>query len=157
MVHYHDDYLWGKAEENYTYPILKAYFKTDLKQYPNQYDDFDFYDDKTEYEQKSRKFNYNKYDETMISLNKTMKQSANGKDIILIFNFTDGIYWIKYDEQLFNTFRRESFSRAGYDWDKKDHIYIPIKYLKLVKEKSTINPALIAMMNKAKSNTIRAC
>ena len=48
MVHYHNDYLWGKEQENYTYPILKEYFKTDLKQYTSQYDDFDFYDEESD-------------------------------------------------------------------------------------------------------------
>jgi hypothetical protein len=150
MVHYHNDYIWGKEQEDYTYPILKAYFKTDLKQYTSQYDDFDFYDEESDYEQKSRKNTYSAFDETMITLNKTQK--ATDKKIKLVFNFTDGIYWIVYDEALFAGFRRESFSRANLRADEKDHIYIPIHLLTLIKKKAVApqgcNPALLAMMQK---------
>jgi hypothetical protein len=144
MVHYHDDYLWGKEQENYTYPILKEYFKTDLKQYTSQYDDFDFYDDESDYEQKSRKNNYNAYSETMITLNKTQK--ATEKKIKLVFNFADGIYWIEYNEDLFKTFNRKLFSRAEIKSDEKDHIYIPIHLLTLIKKKEVktgLCPALL--------------
>lgn len=144
MVHFHDDYLWGKEQENYTYPILKEYFKTDLKQYKSQYDDFDFYDEESDYEQKSRKNNYNAYSETMITLNKTQK--ATDKKIKLVFNFTDGIYWIEYNEELFKTFNRKMFSRAEIKSDEKDHIYIPIHLLTLIKKKEVktgLCPALL--------------
>lgn len=150
MVHYHDDYLWGKEQENYTYPILKEYFKTNLKQYTSQYADFDFYDDESEYEQKSRRNNYNAYDETMITLNKTQKSTE--KNIKLVFNFTDGIYWILYDEELFKNFNRKAFSRAEIKDDEKDHIYIPIHLLTLIKKKTVAptgcHPALLAMLQK---------
>jgi hypothetical protein len=150
MVHYHDDYLWGKEQENYTYPILKEYFKTDLKQYTSQYDDFDFYDEESEYEQKSRRNNYNDYAETMITLNKTQK--ATEKNIKLVFNFADGIYWILYDEELFKNFNRKLFSRADIKNDEKDHIYIPINLLTLIKKKKVaptgVHPALVAMLQK---------
>lgn len=150
MVHYHDDYIWGKEQENYTYPILKEYFKTNLKQYTSQYADFDFYDDESEYEQKSRRNNYNAYDETMITLNKTQKSTE--KNIKLVFNFTDGIYWILYDEELFKNFNRKAFSRAEIKDDEKDHIYIPIHLLTLIKKKTVAptgcHPALLAMLQK---------
>jgi hypothetical protein len=150
MVHYHDDYLWGKEQENYTYPILKEYFKTDLKQYTSQYDDFDFYDEESEYEQKSRRNNYNDYAETMITLNKTQK--ATEKNIKLVFNFADGIYWILYDEEIFKNFNRKAFSRADIKTDEKDHIYIPINLLTLIKKKTVApkgcHPALVAMLQK---------
>lgn len=144
MVHYHDDYLWGKEQENYTYPILKEYFKTDLKQYPSQYDDFDFYDEDSDYEQKSRRNTYACYSETMITLNKTQK--ATDKKIKLVFNFSDAIYWIEYDEELFKTFNRKLFSRAEIKSDEKDHIYIPINLLTLIKKKEVktgLCPALL--------------
>jgi hypothetical protein len=89
MVHYHNDYIWGKEQEDYTYPILKAYFKTDLKQYTSQYDDFDFYDEESDYEQKSRKNTYSAFDETMITLNKTQKATKKkilkARKVIIVY------------------------------------------------------------------------
>jgi len=125
-------YTYGKAKEGIILPLLRAYFGRDIQQYPNQYDDFDFYDDIYEYEVKSRTNTYSKYSTTMITRNKTEKNTS--KKVILLFNFTDGLYYIKYEPKQFNEYETRKFSRLGEKWDEKLHIYIPIKDLKKVVE-----------------------
>ena len=61
MVHWQQSYKFGKAKEQDILPLLRAYFKRDIHPYPNQYDDFDFYDEEYEYEVKSRTNIYSKY------------------------------------------------------------------------------------------------
>ena len=130
MVHWEASYKYGKAKELDILPLLRAFFKRDIQQYPNQYDDFDFYDDLTEYEVKSRTNTYSKYPTTMITKNKTEKPTP--KKVILLFNFTDGLYYIEYNKEQFSKYQSRLFSRLGEKWDEKLHIYIPIRDLKKV-------------------------
>ena len=130
MVHYTASYKFGKEKEQEILPIIKAFFKREIKAYPNQYDDFDFWDGETEYELKSRTNSYSQYPTTMITRNKISK--PNSKQIILLFNYTDGLYFIKYNEEQFSKYETKFFSRAKQEWDEKEHIYIPIVDLKKV-------------------------
>ena len=130
MVHWTTSYAYGKAKELDILPLIRAFFKRDIQQYPNQYDDFDFYDEETEYEVKSRTNTYSKYPTTMITQNKTQKITS--KKVKLLFNFTDGLYYIEYDKEQFSKYQTKMFSRAGEKWDEKLHIYIPISDLKKV-------------------------
>lgn len=130
MVHWEASYKYGKAKELDILPLLRAFFKRDIQQYPNQYDDFDFYDDLTEYEVKSRTNTYSKYPTTMITRNKTQKNTL--KKVILLFNFTDALYYIEYNAEQFSKYQTKMFSRAREKWDEKEHIFIPIEDLKKV-------------------------
>jgi hypothetical protein len=67
----------------------------------------------------------------MITCNKLIP--FEGKGLILLFSYTDGLYFVEYDDNIFQSFEKKQFSRAGLDWDEKEHIYIPIDYLKLIK------------------------
>jgi hypothetical protein len=124
MVHWEQSYKFGKSKEADILPLLRAFFKRDIQQYPNQYDDFDFYDDETEYEVKSRTNTYSKYPTTMITQNKTQKTTS--KKVILLFNFTDDLYYIEYNKSQFGKYQSRLFSRLGQSWDEKTHIFIPI-------------------------------
>lgn len=130
MVHWETSYKYGKSKETEILPLITKYFKRDIQQYTNQYDNFDFYDDLYEYELKSRTNVYSKYPTTMITKNKTEKVTS--KKVILLFNFTDGLYFIEYNENQFNKYQSRMFSRLGEKWDEKKHIYIPITDLKKV-------------------------
>lgn len=130
MVHWASSYTYGKAKENDILPLIRLFFKRDIQQYPNQYDDFDFYDEETEYEVKSRTNTYSKYPTTMITRNKTQKNTS--KKVILLFNFTNGLYYIEYNKDKFSKYEIRKFSRAKVEWDEKEHIFIPIQDLKKV-------------------------
>ena len=126
MVHWKDSYKFGKAEERKILPDVSKYFGRDIKEYEEQYSKHDFYCDEYNYEVKSRTNTYAKYPTTMITMDKLIDGE---KKLILIFNFTDGIYWIEYNKEQFSNYFHQPFSRAGYKWDEKEHIYIPIKDL----------------------------
>lgn len=129
MVHWTEDYKYGTEKQNDVYPIILNYFKRDIKQTLGQYAKFDFTDDLYNYELKSRKNPLNQYPDTMITMNKCI---AGTKPTILLFNFTDKLAYIEYDPELFKTFQTKMFSRANKKWDEKEHIYIPISYLKII-------------------------
>lgn len=129
MVHFEEDYLYGTEKQKIVLPQIIEHFQRDIKENAGQYSKFDFVDDLYNYELKSRKNTINKYPDTMITMNKLNKSS---KGLILLFNFTDCLAYIEYNPDLFKTFRTQNFSRAGFDWDKKEHIYIPIDYLTVI-------------------------
>jgi len=129
MVHYQEDYLFGTEKQKEVLPKIINHFKRNIKENMGQYAKFDFEDDLFNYELKSRKNNLNKYPDTMITMNKLLSAQ---KGLILLFNFTDHLAYIEYDEALFSTFKTQNFSRAKLDWDKKEHIFIPINLLTVI-------------------------
>ena len=131
MVHFENSYQFGKKAEKEIIPILTDFFKREIKEYTERFSKFDFYDEIYNYELKTRTNSYKRFPTTMITENKI----AGEKKQIFIFNFTDGIYYIEYDKELFDTFEKQQFSRAGIKSDEKSHIYIDINYLKPILSK----------------------
>lgn len=97
---------------------------------------YDFIDKKTNtyFEHKGRRIEYNKYSETMIGYNKIKFIQKNPNNIYyFIFGFTDGNYFIKYDEELFKTFKVAVGGRCDRDKPEfKDYMYIPVEALSIV-------------------------
>ena len=120
---YPDDLKFGVAQEEIALPKLREFFKRDIKRTDDPYAPFDFFDEEYYYEMKSRKNNHNKYPTTLITADKVVGEN---KKIILLFNFTDGLYYIEYNKDKFNTYSCQAFSRAGVAWNAKQHYYIPI-------------------------------
>ena len=130
-MNFKKSYNFGKKQEALVLPIIRDYFKDNyIRPTEGQYCRFDFTSDLIDFELKSRTNNSIKYPTTMITANKLISE----KRIILLFSFTDGLYYIEYDEDIFNTFDRQNFQRSGGEWRESEHIYIPIDYLKLIKE-----------------------
>ena len=119
---YPADYTFGTKQEDLVLPKIKEYFKRDIKKSEDKYAKSDYFDDDYFYEMKSRTNNYSKYPTTMITQDKIRED----KPLILLFNFTDGIYYIKYDKEKFLTYEQKMFSRANLEWNEKNHLYIPI-------------------------------
>jgi hypothetical protein len=128
MVFYPNDYTFGIKEEELIHASLKRFFKRDIKRSEEATARHDYHDDEYNYELKSRTNNYSKYPTTMITENKI----CGDKKLILLFNFTDALYYIEYNEEQFANYYRQPFSRAGYKWDEKIHLYIPITDLTLI-------------------------
>ena len=116
---YEEGYIFGKNKEEDVFKIIKEYFNNNIKQYLNRYDKFDFYDDKTNYELKSRTFESTKYKSTMIHISKLISK----KNIILLFNFTDVLTCIQYNKEQFKDYKID---------DRYNNIYIPIKDLTII-------------------------
>lgn len=128
MVLYPNDYKIGTKEEAELLPLIKSYFKRDIKKSENETARHDYFDDEFNYELKTRKNAYNQYSTTRITTDKLCGE----KRLILIFNFTDGIYYIEYNKEKFAEYDLIMFSRTGFKCDTKENIEIPIKDLTFI-------------------------
>jgi hypothetical protein len=133
------DYKFGIDSEKELLPILKEHFKSDLLKDPFKCSIFDFHNgNRTMYlELKSRRFNKDKYNSTIIGVNKIehiKKENKINTKYYFCFRFTDGLFYIEYDDELFNTFTQSELylKHRGY----KEKCYnIPIDKLTEIKLK----------------------
>ena len=115
---------------------LKKYFKNEeikstKELYPNDvFCKWDFEDNNgVKWELKSRRNTYHTYPTTILPCHK--KPTSSGV-FYCIFQFTDGDYFIEYDETLFNTFKTRmiKINRQGKYDPPTLHWKIPIQFLK---------------------------
>jgi hypothetical protein len=123
---YSQRYAIGKQSETQILPIIKEYFKRDIKQTEDKYNEFDFRDETYQYELKTRTNKMNQYPTTMTTLNKCKPNS------ILLFKYTDCLAYIEYDEERFKQYEITKYTRYE-DKPTRDHIYIPVKDLTIIK------------------------
>lgn len=128
-MHWEKSYQFGKMKEQAIYPIILEFFKKAIVKQDARWARKDYKDEDTDYELKSRTFAMNKYDTTMITSNKL----NSNRNLILLFNYTDCLAYIKYDKEKFKNYDTKPFSRAYKKSDEKDHIYIPISDLTIIK------------------------
>ena len=99
------------------------------KNYP-----FDYINNKLQIELKSRNNSYSKYPSTMIGKNKIEFANKNKKETYFCFNFTDGVYYIKYDKEKFDLYEEKIGGRQDRGkFEYKPYIYIPICELQPIK------------------------
>ena len=127
-----NSFNFGLNNEVKILPIIQQFFndptikKTHYNSCP-----FDFISDTgILYELKTRRCNYRKYPDTIFPVKKFNYQPDKNK--ILLFSFTDGNYYIKYDQLVFDTFKKEfkqyRFDRGNID-KPAEYINIPIDKL----------------------------
>jgi len=122
-----EDYKTGKSKENEIKNKLESVFGQ-LKKTINICK-YDYYNDDYIIEVKSRLFNKDKYPTTMIACDKILETEKNQ---IFVFNFLDGLYYIKYCPSLFEEFEKNLFQRRqriDHKDIKKLYCYIPINKL----------------------------
>jgi hypothetical protein len=92
------------------------------------YHSFDYYNNTCFVELKSRNCNFDKYDTTMIGMNKIKKCIEPTKDYYFFFSFADNqlLYW-KYITTDFEIKQGGRFDRGKPELN--DYLYIPIKEL----------------------------
>ena len=91
------DYSYGMKKERETLKILQEKFGESLKKTIGKYNQFDFINDDTLIELKSRRCGVNTYPDTMVGLNKLEYAKKNlDKKIIFCFNFNEGLYYHQY-------------------------------------------------------------
>jgi hypothetical protein len=134
MVHYQDSYLFGTKKEKEVLPILQAHFNSNIQMNPEN-SKYDFQDERFNYELKSRTCKSTTFNTTMISSDKC---NSTEKEIRLVFNFVDGLYYIEYNKRLFDTYKKELFSRADRGDDEKLHYFIPVDHLTIIKKYESI-------------------
>jgi hypothetical protein len=130
------DYKFGSISENKNLPILAEFFKQSLIKDNYKFGTLDYYnEDKSLYiELKTRRISKTAYSTTVLSAKKIerMKTEDNAnRKCIFVFEYTDGLFYIEYSDELFSTFRvGEELLKRGY---KEKVYYIPIKELKEIK------------------------
>ena len=109
------DLTYGLTNEITIKSILEKFFKCKFEKTLNKYDKMDFINKllKIFIELKSRRFAYEKYNTTFINFqkieyaNKLLKADKDNK-VYFVFKYTNGLYFIKYDEYLFSTFKKQN-------------------------------------------------
>ena len=129
------DTAYGLEQENQFYEVLKNKFDNTLLKTNNKYELFDFIGDNCFIELKSRRNEHDKYKDTMISCNKLLFARHCGKDCYFVFNFTDGLFYYKFDKMDYDT----GVIRSAYGGrddrgkdEKKPYCYINIKLLRKI-------------------------
>ena len=122
-----EDYEYGINKQNENLEKIRDFFKDDIRQIEDRYSKSDFKGNNYYYEMKSRKIRHDLYPTFMFSTDKIREK------LIMIYCYIDGLFYIEYNEELFNKFRKEKFRRNDrtdkIDYDK-EIIYVPIEYLK---------------------------
>jgi hypothetical protein len=129
MKTFRKDYNYGIECEDKVLEILNKNFNIDgeIRKSNSIYSSYDFISNNYCYELKSRNNRYDEYPTTLIP-----KYKCNRDNLYLLFYFTDGLYYIKYDKDLFETFEVKQFKRNDrVDKIQKpvDYYYIPVEHL----------------------------
>jgi hypothetical protein len=124
------DYETGILGEVKILSIINEHFNRSIKKSDGTYCKYDFIDDKYKYELKTRNNYYNTYPTTIIAVDKLVSDK-----LIFLFNFKDGLYYIKYKKIIFDTFEKKMFvrnKRDDYKDIEKEYFFIPIEKLKKI-------------------------
>jgi hypothetical protein len=126
------DIRFGLANEHRVLPIIQQHFNDEtIKKIPEIYSKIDYMGENYVFELKTRRNRMNQYPTTMLPLHKILKpEHLDNKTQIFLFDFTDGLYYIKYNKELFDKFDIKIGGR--YDRgrvEENDYIYIPISEL----------------------------
>jgi hypothetical protein len=127
---YKRDFNFGKEKELVLLPRLNEFFKDNLKPTPDRYKKYDFEGDTYIYELKSRTCTFEKYPTTLFPADKIVPTRKQ----IFIFHFTNGTYYIEYDETVFKDIEVASFRRfrIGVNDLEKAYFHIPTTLLKKI-------------------------
>lgn len=133
---YEADQIYGREKENTVLPILIDFFKLELKPTKN-YFVYDYEGPNTYIELKSRRNPKAKYPTTIVGKNKIDYAENCGKDVYFVFDFTDGLYYWKYDKTMIGDKIR--FDKGGrFDRGRvevKQYAYIDVELLLPLAEK----------------------
>jgi hypothetical protein len=124
-----NDVAFGLNNELKVIDIIKKNWSDEnITKTTNKYCKYDFESDKYIWELKSRRNTKTKYPTTIIPEHKLIDSP---KEYYFVFYFTDVCAYIKYDKELFDTFKRNQIRcwRKGGNPNPVLHIEIPIDKL----------------------------
>jgi hypothetical protein len=131
MRTFKEDYKNGTDSENIVKPILEKFFDENYEK-TSRFHLLDFQGKGSWIEIKTRTFNKDKFETTLIPQKKIEYAEKCINPVYFVFVFTDGIYYIRYDKSVFDTFSVNTFCRAERS-DKRDvaqeYCFIPVKLL----------------------------
>lgn len=124
------DYTFGTTSEVNTLSAIQSFDST-IQRNTNRYALFDYSGNNVNVELKTRNNAKDKYPTTMIGYNKVKIAEQNPNlTYYFAFKYTDGLYYIKYNKELFDTFE----VKEGGRWDRgrpelNQYCYIPVDKL----------------------------
>ena len=131
-----EDRLFGGASEDANHSKIEEFTGTKLN-INKGYATMDYIDQaKTVFvELKTRRVRHNAYPTTIVGVNKISFCKDESKKYYFVFSFLDGLYGIKYDKELFNTFACDGnyFRKAREDCPNVQQSVIHIPVSKLTK------------------------
>jgi len=124
------DLTFGLKSEMECFPLFKT-IDADLQKL-DKYNKFDFGSAITAIELKTRRFHKSKYPTTIVGADKIDYIKSNPhKTYYFAFCFTDGLFVIEYETELFATFKRSSCYRADRG-SSMEVVEIPINILRKI-------------------------
>ena len=125
------DENFGFESESQTIDLLKEYFKDDkLMKTEDRYCGYDFYSENKRIELKTRRNTSFKFDTTILPIKKLKGVSSFNGTYYFVFKFTNGLFYIKYDESVFKNFKTEMKQRRDRGIIESDmYVMIPIENL----------------------------
>ena len=125
MVFFEDAYNKGKEHEDEHFMFLQEWSnEPTLKQTKKIFSTFDYNSDNIIIELKKRNFDFGKYEDYMIGLNKINRAQKAKKEIYFIMLFDNGMYSYKYSTNDTLNYRSGGRRDRGYNEFKK-YAYIP--------------------------------
>ena len=102
------DLYFGRGSEVTSRGRLEVYLNTHLR-HQDAYSIFDFTDDTntTYVELKSRRIRHDAYPTALVGTNKVDACDDPNKNYWFAYSYTDGLYIIKYEKTLFDSFERQ--------------------------------------------------
>jgi len=125
---YADLQFGAEKQENIINSLQKYFQSSDIQAMNDKYCIYDAEDSttKTRYEIKARRNKFSTYPTTIIPVHKK-KGSKKDTRLLFVFGFTDGLYYIEYNQNLFSTFETKlvSYYRSGSTANPLLHYCIP--------------------------------
>ena len=124
------DLAFGAKNQTEVLPLINKFFNDEAVEYDNAFSTQDFYSDKAVYELKSRNIKHNQYPTAIIGCNKCNLGGEDiDKELYFLFKYTDGLFYIKYDNNQFANYKTRSFCRnARSDYNDKASLVWDIPY-----------------------------
>ena len=129
---FENDYNKGKMTEDEHFEFLKEHFNEPTLKQNKRYSTFDFNSDNITIELKKRNFDFGKYEDYMIGLNKIKRAQKLNKDIYFIMLFDNGMYSYKYDINDKLNYRSGGRKDRGIN-EFKQYCYIPMDLFTKIK------------------------
>ena len=128
---YAEDNESGHKHEILMLSTLQEYFNDPTIKMTKRNFIFDYVGENKYIELKKRNLPSNKYDDTMIPLNKILYCKGKPEDYYFVFSFEDGNFIWKYNDEDQLNYRRGGRKDRRYN-EFKDYCYIPINLLKKI-------------------------
>ncbi len=130
-----EDLKIGASNEVSMKSKIEKYFKVQISKTEDPFFPFDFSNpDNTFYaETKRRLIHSHQYPTAIIGEHKVKFCTDPNKTYVFVWNYNDGIYYIKYDKNKFDKYEKrlyKRYDRADHSQMEAPHYFIPISDLK---------------------------